>query len=110
MCFTGKRVTGPGGYAASEVIFQSSLAVGSRRSVGLAADRLALVRLDEHVEPVRLQPVAVRRGTQPDSGTLAALLDPSRARTTFPGDEFTLVYELPGDPASWELFLESRGY
>jgi hypothetical protein len=38
------------------------------------------------------------------------LLDSSRALTTYPGDEYTLVYELPQDFARYELFLESRGY
>jgi len=30
--------------------------------------------------------------------------------TTFPGDLYTLRYELPSDAHEYELFLESRGY
>ena len=38
------------------------------------------------------------------------MLDSSNALTTFPGDEYTFVYDLPQDFGNYELFLESRGY
>ena len=38
------------------------------------------------------------------------LTDPKKALTTLPGDVYTLVYQLPKDFESYELFLESRGY
>ncbi|MBI5710266.1 MAG: hypothetical protein HZC42_08195 [Candidatus Eisenbacteria bacterium] len=73
-------------------------------------DWAALARLDRRVEPVRLEPVAVRRGDTLDAGSRQALLDPARVLVTQPGDVFTLAYRLPGEAAGYELFLESRGY
>lgn len=73
-------------------------------------DAVGLAALGEEVEPVRLQPAAVRRGGAADDEALAALLDPDRQLVTLPGDEVELVYRLPDDPARLELFLESRGY
>jgi hypothetical protein len=73
-------------------------------------DYLALARLGGRVSPVRLDPVTVRRGKTVDSQALALLIDSSRALVTLPGDEYTLVYQLPEDFAQYELFLESRGY
>jgi hypothetical protein len=38
------------------------------------------------------------------------LLDSTLTLTTFPGDEYMLVYDLPGPAEDYELFVESRGY
>ena len=73
-------------------------------------DYLALARLEGGVNPLRLDPVAVRRGKTPDPRALALLKDSSSTLVALPGDEYTLVYELPADFAHRELFLESRGY
>jgi hypothetical protein len=56
-------------------------------------DWLALAALDGTVEPVRLEPAGV---TWPI--------------ISMPGDARELAFELPGDPAGYELFLQSRGY
>jgi hypothetical protein len=71
---------------------------------------VAVARLDGRARATRLQPVSVRSKDGNDDEARDALLDPDRALTTLPGDAYTLVYELPGDPASTELFLDSRGY
>jgi len=34
----------------------------------------------------------------------------SQPLVTLPGDEYLLDYHLPADPASLELFVETRGY
>ena len=73
-------------------------------------DYLALARLSGRVRPVRLDPVMVRRGKIVDAQALALLTDSSRTLVTQPGDEYTLVYQLPEDFSRYELFLESRGY
>ena len=73
-------------------------------------DHVAIAHLTRRVEPVRLEPVAVRRGRSPDPNALRALHDSARTLVTLPGDEYTLVYRLPEDFARRELFLESRGY
>jgi hypothetical protein len=73
-------------------------------------DQVAVARLTERVEPLRLEPVAVRRGGTLDRQALALLTDSTRTLVTLPGDEYTLVYRLPEDFARRELFLEARGY
>ena len=73
-------------------------------------DYLALARLGGRVSPVRLDPVMVRRGNTVDTQALALLTDSARTLITLPGDEYTLVYQLPEDFSRYELFLESRGY
>ncbi len=73
-------------------------------------DYVAMARLSERAQPLRLDPVLVRRNGVVDTHALALLTDSSRVLTTYPGDEYTLIYELPEDFARYELFLESRGY
>jgi hypothetical protein len=92
--------TGPG-----PVRVRLRMARGSTR-----LDWLALARLQRTVEPIRLQPVAVKHDRVADPEALARLRDPARALVTGPGDRYTLTYRLPGDPVGYELFLESRGY
>ena len=73
-------------------------------------DYLALARLSGPVEPLRLDPVQVRHNGTIDHRALGKLVDSAAALITYPGDEYTLVYQLPEDFARYELFLESRGY
>lgn len=73
-------------------------------------DYLALARLDRRVRPVVLDPVRVLKHGAEDTGALDLLRDTTRALVTFPGDDYTLEYELPEPFASQELFLQSRGY
>jgi hypothetical protein len=73
-------------------------------------DQVAIARLTRRVEPIRLDPIAVRRGQVADERALALLRDSTRTLVTLPGDEYTLVYRLPEDFARRELFLEARGY
>lgn len=67
-------------------------------------DYLALARLGARVEPIRLDPVDVRKGDSPVPRW------PSPGLTTLPGDEYRFTYTLPKDPGRYELFLGSRGY
>ncbi|UCD38591.1 MAG: hypothetical protein JSW54_03680 [Fidelibacterota bacterium] len=73
-------------------------------------DYIALAVLEDEVEPYRLAPIEVYNGDNVDEEARALLLDPSGLLTTLPGDEYTLVYQLPGNFKDNELFLESRGY
>lgn len=73
-------------------------------------DYVALVQLGARVEPLRLRPSLVRRGSVVDEHARALLLDSGRVLTTLPGDEYTLVYTLPEDFGRYELFLDSQGY
>jgi hypothetical protein len=73
-------------------------------------DAVGLASLERPVEPVRLTPADVTAGARGAPDARADLLDLGRALVTFPGDEYTLVYRLPGDAQDYELFLETRGY
>lgn len=73
-------------------------------------DCLALVALGGSVEPVRVRPSEVSRGSPQVENPLELLLDRERFLTTLPGDVYTIVYELPDDFGEYELFLESSGY
>jgi len=73
-------------------------------------DQVALAVLGDEVRPVRLPPIRVLRDGVEDPGALQRLTDEARTLVTLPGDRFTLVYDLPPAPDTWEPFLESRGY
>jgi hypothetical protein len=73
-------------------------------------DVLALAELGDTVTPSRFEAQGVLREGREDHHARRMLLDPDSALTTLPGDEYTIVFDLPGDDGSYELFLESRGY
>jgi hypothetical protein len=70
----------------------------------------ALAQLTGPATPITLEPVAVERRGVADSAALAALADTGRFLTTFPGDAYRIVFELPEDYRAYDLFLESQGY
>ena len=73
-------------------------------------DAVKLVKLGKQLDPVRLSPFVVNQDGVSADEALQLLTDPKKALTTLPGDVYTLVYQLPKDFESYELFLESRGY
>jgi hypothetical protein len=73
-------------------------------------DYLALARLGEPLDPVRVAPSRVERAGRDDSAAWRALVDTSASLVTLPGDAYDLVYRLPAQPEQYELFLQSRGY
>ncbi|MDE0089156.1 MAG: hypothetical protein OXU23_25795 [Candidatus Poribacteria bacterium] len=73
-------------------------------------DAVQLVKLGKQLNPVRLSPVAVNQDGVSADEAHRLLTDPTKTLTTLPGDVYTLVYQLPKDFESYELFLESRGY
>ena len=73
-------------------------------------DAVKLVKLGKQLDPLRLSPVAVNQNGVSADEAHQLLTDRKAALTTLPGDVYTLVYQLPKDFESYELFLESRGY
>ncbi len=73
-------------------------------------DYLALAELGERVDPIRLAPSTVLNKGMPITQSKKHLTHPDSALVTMPGDEYVLVYPLPGDFQNYELFLESQGY
>lgn len=72
-------------------------------------DELALVQLEPVSAPTPIEPTRVLHHDLEDADALARLRDPERYLYTFPGDAYTLDYDVPED-GDYELFLESRGY
>jgi hypothetical protein len=71
-------------------------------------DYLAIARLGAPQDPIALPVVRVEKEKTEDRAALANLLDPNSYLTTYPGDAYTLFFDLPvGDH---ELFLRSRGF
>ena len=73
-------------------------------------DYVALAELSHPVSPVRISPTSVLREGKEDPSALEKLRDSSQVLVTVPGDSYLLKYVLPEKNASYELFLESRGY
>lgn len=73
-------------------------------------DWLALAAVGAPVSAQRLKPSAVWYDSLESPTALQTLLDTSQTLTTFPGDNYRLIYELPEDYDACEIFLESRGY
>jgi hypothetical protein len=73
-------------------------------------DRVALAKLGEAVQPVRVRPQRVLRAGERDDAALGVLLDSAATLVTLPGDAYDVGYTLPGGGDEYELFLEARGY
>jgi hypothetical protein len=73
-------------------------------------DYVALTTLDTRVTPIRVEPRTVLHGDSSATEARNRLLRPDHTLVTFPGDEYTLLYDLPDDAVEYELFLESKGY
>ncbi len=71
-------------------------------------DQVSLARYAGELQATSLQPVALAHAGEPDDDGLAALLDPQRQLLSYPGDVWTLTYELPEGPQT--LFLAATGY
>jgi hypothetical protein len=96
-------ITLPPGAPEGEVHVRLELTRGNWK-----VDYVALAALGERVEPVRIPAATVIRNGVPDARALHKLRDPDAYLMTFPGDEYTLRFDVPGAEA--EFFLESRGY
>jgi hypothetical protein len=71
-------------------------------------DWLAAVPLHAEVSPRTVEPSSVSGGRLPAERALGQLLHDDRHLITYPGERYTLAYEVPdGDH---DLFLETRGY
>ncbi len=73
--------------------------------------KLDELSLGERVGPltaVSLAPISLAHGDARDDEGLATLLDPKRRLLSYPGDVWTLAYELPAGPQT--LFLAAEGF
>ena len=74
-------------------------------------DWLALARLDQPVEPIKISPSEVIAESKNTvfSGE-HPLINTSEPLVTLPGDSYKLVYKLPTPSQEYEFFLSSKGY
>src|SRR5690606_12238824 len=73
--------------------------------------KLDAVSLGERVGPLTAtvhSPIALRHADASDPDGLAALRDPDRRLLSYPGDVWTLSFDLPAGPQS--LFLAAEGF
>jgi hypothetical protein len=115
-CVGSVNETGPLAIDVHVVPLPSS-ATGHERKVQLRLTRghwridyLALVGLKSAATPISVRPSEVFHNSVVDREARQRLLDSTLTLTTFPGDEYMLVYDLPGFAEDYELFVESRGY
>ena len=74
-------------------------------------DWLALARLDQLVEPIKISPSEVIAETKNNNyGKQFQLRDTLEPLVTLPGDSYKLVYDLPSPSRQYEFFLSSKGY
>jgi hypothetical protein len=72
-------------------------------------DYLALAKLGQSVEPVRIKP-SLQSTEVCDNHKRPQLVDTTGTFITLPGDSYNLSYNLPGNSDEYELFLCSKGY
>ena len=73
-------------------------------------DYVSLASLAKPVEPTRLYPSTVSHSASSDEHVRELLTNRQDVLTTFPGDQYTLIFDVPHDSQHYEFFLESRGY
>jgi hypothetical protein len=75
-------------------------------------DYIALGTLEGKEEPIRISPAVVvhQKVSEFGGGNDPAGLEAKWPIVTLPGDVYSLSYELPGDYAQYELFVETQGY
>jgi len=73
-------------------------------------DWVALARLGDPVEPVRLAPERVEHDGHPDAEARSRLATGQTHLVTQPGDAYRLTFRLPRGHGRFDLFLESEGY
>jgi hypothetical protein len=73
-------------------------------------DYLALAKLEQSVEPIRIQPSFVLKENDIDNDLESKLTDTLKPLISLPGDVYYLRYVLPGISKDYEVFLCSKGY
>jgi len=91
---------------------QTTLKVKLSLTKGLwRIDYLALAKLGQSVEPLRIKPSLTLTEIEIcDNNKKPQLADTLEPLITLPGDSYNLSYNLPGTSDEYELFLCSKGY
>lgn len=72
-------------------------------------DHLSLATGLQEVAPIEIQPSKVLYKGHEDAKAWQLLTSPDQQLLSMPGDEFRLIYDMPG-PYDYALFLKSKGY
>ncbi|MFC2116241.1 hypothetical protein ACFLTU_07180 [Bacteroidota bacterium] len=92
-------------------ILNDSISIRLKLTQGLwRINYLALARISDEVDPIRIRPEKVIHMNQPDTNALVSLLDMDKSLVTFPRDEYYVSYEVPDPGLEYRFFIESRGY
>lgn len=70
---------------------------------------LQLVSIVQPVQPIRLPPVMVTKNQVEDTVALRRLTDASDHLVTYPGEDYRILYKLPGKHSA-DFFIEAEGY
>ena len=70
---------------------------------------LALISLDEKIEPVVVEPARVISLLKVNTAD-SLLLNPENPLVTLPGDEYDIYYHLPEGSDNYEIYLNTKGY
>jgi hypothetical protein len=73
-------------------------------------DYLALGKLEQKIEPVRIQPSSVIGVNGEDNYVKSLLTDTTQPLVTLPGDVYDLYYDLPENSNECDIYLSSKGY
>jgi len=73
-------------------------------------DYAAIGKIVDKVEPIRLFPTEVAKENMCDEKAKMLLIDTSKFLVTYPGDSYSLFYQLPEDYMSYDYFIETKGY
>lgn len=90
---------------------KADLHIGLRMAKGLwRIDYAVLAEMGNRVDPLIIEPSLSVPEKINSSSVVELLNNPDSALITFPGDKYSLYYQLPDDFSGYELFMESRGY
>jgi hypothetical protein len=89
----------------------TTLKVKLRLTKGLwRIDYLALAKLEQNVEPIKIKPSLVIRENSIENNLESQLTDTLKPLITLPGDVYNLRYVFPDISKNYEVFLCSKGY
>lgn len=108
--------TGPIAFNRQILLFNSSLS-GEEVKVRIVLnkglwrlDQATLTNVVKKVNPVILDVCEVKKKGIADPTAKAEILDKNRSLISMPGHEYQFIFDVPGGPQEYELFLVSEGY
>jgi hypothetical protein len=93
------------------IISNDSIKVKLEMTQGLwKIDYAVLADVISKVEPIAVKPLYVTKNDSINEKAYKDLSDTSNYLITYPGDKYSVFYELPEDYSNYDLFVKSKGY